>query len=265
LPALAITGVVQSPRRIPGGWRTRAMLERASTACGSTIFRRRNSSGGAGPRIPADDPQPERRVVAGRRPERRPSTSGAGTARRCSRLPFEQPVPRDDGRRRGAPSGSATRGGLIRARSRMEKRRRWPPARGIFRPARIQHPSRATRAGKFWFAKAEDVSASSSTGRFFGHAADFHPACPNLLAAAADGRGPGLCAGARLFKHDGRETSWSAGGSRASEAVAVTAMLDDRGGALWIGTAAPRRLGANTASGVRTDRDLRIRGNRGWC
>ena len=89
------------------------------------------------------------------------------------------------------------------------------------------------RDGKFWYAK-NGTFGTVNERRFA--AVGGLPAGHPSIAGAAEG-GVWLAAGARLFKYDGRELQ-DIGRLHQSEDVAVESMIEDRSGALWIGTAA---------------------------
>jgi signal transduction histidine kinase/ligand-binding sensor domain-containing protein len=88
------------------------------------------------------------------------------------------------------------------------------------------------QAGKFWFTQ-QGTFGKVDSGRFI--ATSHLPAGNSSISAAADG-GIWLSAGARLLKYNGAELQ-DLGRFHAAEDVAVESMIEDRNGALWIGTA----------------------------
>jgi signal transduction histidine kinase/ligand-binding sensor domain-containing protein len=91
----------------------------------------------------------------------------------------------------------------------------------------------ADRDGRFWYAKA-GTFGTVEDGEFVavGHIPAGHPA----IAGAAKG-GAWVTAAGRLLSYDGRALR-DLGQFHSSDDVAVESMIEDRSGALWIGTAA---------------------------
>jgi signal transduction histidine kinase/ligand-binding sensor domain-containing protein len=89
------------------------------------------------------------------------------------------------------------------------------------------------RRGRIWFAKAGRCGVVREGTFLVLH--DFDPQPARL--AAARGGGVWLCAGARLFKSDEQGQLQDCGAFRTErDNTIVTALLEDREGAVWIGT-----------------------------
>jgi signal transduction histidine kinase/ligand-binding sensor domain-containing protein len=95
----------------------------------------------------------------------------------------------------------------------------------------------ADRDGKFWYAKpgAFGTVENRQLKAQFVAVGDLPAGHPSI--AHAEKGGVWIAAGARLFKYDNRALQ-DLGRFHPSEDVAVESMIEDRSGALWIGTAA---------------------------